>query len=168
MGPAFQPVGDGPESPSHSSRTSPQRWLTKANGLVAAFVPDHSGGSTVDSHHLPSWSGSRRTPAITTYLLVKRRRRSGDGARLSESAEGVKLGRYVPTRATNDARVDAQVGFAAHLLQRAIGLSSPCGPRDWLARARMAGGPQASAGADFFDPGALSALPTVRHLTVIG
>lgn len=36
----------------------------------AAFVPDHSGGSTVDSHHLPSWSVTRRTPATATNILI--------------------------------------------------------------------------------------------------
>lgn len=37
---------------------------------VLAFVPDYSGGSTVDSHHLPSSSAPRRTPAIAEDSLV--------------------------------------------------------------------------------------------------
>ena len=34
------------------------------------FVPDYSGGSTVDSHHLPFPSLARRAPPIATYSVV--------------------------------------------------------------------------------------------------
>ena len=39
--------------------------------VVVAFVPDHSGGSTVESHHLPSCPSLKRTPAIANYSVDK-------------------------------------------------------------------------------------------------
>gem|GEM_PF-4569762 len=38
----------------------------------ATFVPDYSGGSAVDLHHLPSWFGSYRTPVIANYSVVNK------------------------------------------------------------------------------------------------
>jgi len=38
--------------------------------LCVVFVPDHSGGSTVDFHHLPSSPSIGRTPVIACYALV--------------------------------------------------------------------------------------------------
>ena len=44
--------------------------LSSREWPIVAFVPDYSGGSTVDLHHLPFSPSLRRAPAIVIYSLV--------------------------------------------------------------------------------------------------
>jgi hypothetical protein len=57
------------------------------------FVPDYSGGSAVELHHLPCWFASRRTPTIAlihfSNCAAMRRRMSGIVSALRGSSRGL-------------------------------------------------------------------------------